>query len=117
MKNVLYWTPRILMIVFILFISLFALDAFNGDNSLTSKIGSFLIHMIPSVVLVILLLLSWKREWIGGIVFFLLGIFYIIIAWGKFPLVTYLSISGPLFLVALLFGFNWITRDRSKILK
>lgn len=117
MKIVLYWLPRILMIAFILFISVFALDAFDGTQSVLNKVGDFLIHLIPSAVLVILLVISWKREWIGGIFFFLLGVFYIIIAWGKFPLITYISISGPLFLVAILFGINWITRDKSKVLK
>ena len=80
MKNVLYWTPRLLMIVFILFISLFALDAFEGDRSILSKIGAFLIHLIPSFILIVLLILSWRREWIGGLAFFILGVFYIIMA-------------------------------------
>ena len=113
MKNAFYWTPRILMILFIFFISLFAFDAFDGNQTILNKIGAFLIHLIPSAVLVILLIISWKREWIGGIIFFLLGIFYIVTTWGKFPLMTYVFISGPLFLVAILFGINWINRDKT----
>ena len=112
MRNVLFWTPRVLMIIFILFISLFALDVFKGDKSGLSKIGSFLIHLIPSAILTVLLILSWRREWIGGIIFFVLGIFYIIIAWGKFPLITYISISGPLFLISILFIINWLSREK-----
>jgi len=103
------------MILFIIFISLFALDSFDGDKSFLEKSGTFLIHLIPTVLLFIILILSWRREWIGGISFFLLGILYIIIAWGNFPLSTYFIISGPLFLVAILFLVNWIQREKSGV--
>ncbi len=112
MKNALHWAPRILMIVFIPFISLFAMDAFEGNETFFRKLGAFFIHLIPTFVLVILLILSWRREWIGGIAFFLLGVLYVITAWGRFPLVTYILISGPLFLVAILFWINWIQKGK-----
>ncbi len=51
MNRVLFWTPRILMILFIGFISLFALDSFAGNQSFPEKIGGFIIHLIPSAVL------------------------------------------------------------------
>jgi hypothetical protein len=112
MNKILYWTPRILTIIFILFLGLFALDAFEGDTGFLKKLGGFLIHLIPNFVLLIFLILAWKREWIGTVVYILTGIAYIIMAWGKFPFVTYLSISGPLFLVGILFWFNWIDRKK-----
>jgi len=110
MNKILFWTPRILMILFICFISLFALDSFEGDQSFIEKIGGFLIHLIPTAVLLILLILSWQREWIGGIAFLLLAIGYLIMAWGKFPISVYFLISGPLFIVSFLFWMNWIKR-------
>jgi len=115
MNKLLYWTPRLLMIFFILFVSLFALDSFDGDQSILEKIGAFLIHLIPSAILAILLVISWRREWIGGIVFLLIGIAYIVWAWGKFPISTYIIISGPLFIVALLFFVNWIKKVKISI--
>ena len=114
MNKFLYWTPRILSIVFILFIGLFALDAFEGNQDIWTKPGEFLIHLIPNYVLIVILILAWKREWIGTVAFILVGIVYIILAWGKFPFVTYLAISGPLFLIAVLFWLNWINRKRLK---
>jgi hypothetical protein len=98
------------MILFIPFISLFALDAFDGDASLIKKIAGFLIHLIPTFILIILLVLSWKREWIGSIFFVLFGILYIIFTWGKFPFYVILIISGPLFITGILFMVNWISR-------
>jgi hypothetical protein len=96
------------MILFICFISLFALDSFEGEQPFIEKIGGFLIHLIPTAVLIILLIFSWRREWVGGIVFLLLAIGYLIMAWGKFPVSVYFLISGPLFIISVLFWVNWV---------
>ena len=72
--NIIYWLPRILCILFILFISLFALDAFQSELTLTQQIVAFLIHLIPSFILIATLIIAWKWEFIGGIMFTLIGI-------------------------------------------
>ncbi len=69
-----YWAPRGLCILSILFISLFALDAFSPGVPLLTQISAFLIHLIPSLILTFILALSWKRERAGGIIFILIGI-------------------------------------------
>ncbi len=107
MKKTLFWTPRILTILFILFISMFALDSFGGDKTVIAQIGEFLIHLIPSFVLIVLLYFSWRYEIIGVIAFLILAITYIIMAWGKFPVSTYFIISGPMVLISILFLINW----------
>lgn len=61
-----YWIPRCVAILFILFLSLFALDVFSGNSSLGVVIVGFLIHLIPSYVLLLALVFAWKREKIGG---------------------------------------------------
>ncbi len=70
----LHWTPRIICILAILFISLFSLDAFSPYLTLQQQIAAFLMHMIPSFVLIALLLIAWKWELIGGIIFTLIGL-------------------------------------------
>jgi hypothetical protein len=102
-------------ILFILFISLFALDTLDGNQSLWTKIGGFFVHLLPSAILAAILVLSWRREWIGGIAFLVLGIFYIVIVYGKFPFVTYLIISGPLFIIAVSFWISWFSSRNSKL--
>ena len=66
--------PRILCILAILFISLFALDVFSPELSLLQQIGAFIIHLIPSFILLALLILAWKREFIGGSIFIIIGL-------------------------------------------
>jgi hypothetical protein len=73
-ERILFWLPRILVIIFILFISLFALDAFSEPNSFWMNLAGFLIHLIPSFILIGILIFAWKFEEYGGILFFFLGI-------------------------------------------
>jgi hypothetical protein len=72
--KLIHWLPRIICILAILFVSVFALDAFNPEKTISQQIGGFLIHLIPSFVLTIILIIAWKREFIGGILFTLIGL-------------------------------------------
>ena len=69
-----FWAPRIICILAILFISMFAADAFAPELTFWQQIGGFLMHLIPSFILLVLLLVAWKWEFIGGIIFILIGI-------------------------------------------
>ena len=72
--KLLYWSPRVLAILGILFISVFALDAFHPGEPLGQQLLHFFIHLIPSYVLLAVLWLAWKREFAGGIIFALIGL-------------------------------------------
>lgn len=72
--QILHWSPRILGVIAILFISLFALDAFDHGESLGQQLLAFLMHLIPSFILLAVLLIAWKWEKIGGIIFILIGL-------------------------------------------
>jgi hypothetical protein len=77
MKNslrILQWTPRILCILAILFVSMFALDSFSPGNTVWQNIGSLLIHLVPSFGLVVVLIIAWKWELPGGIILTVIGI-------------------------------------------
>lgn len=111
-KNALYWSPRILAMLFTLFISLFALDVFSGGHSLFKMMLAFLIHLIPTWIIIFTIIISWKREWVAAMVFIILGVAYIIMAWGKFPFYVYLLISGPLFIIGGLYWLSWINKGQ-----
>ncbi|HNY15456.1 MAG TPA: hypothetical protein PKI12_07935 [Bacteroidales bacterium] len=74
LKKILFWLPRILGIVSIMFIMLFSLDALTGGDSPGKKIIGFLIHNIPSFILIAALIFAWKYEITGGIVFIVLSV-------------------------------------------
>ena len=69
-----HWTPRILCIIAICFISLFAADSFAPGLTIWQQLGAFFIHLIPSFILLLLLIISWKWELFGGIFFTVIGL-------------------------------------------
>jgi hypothetical protein len=110
MKRILFWTPRVLGILFAAFISIFALDVFGEGYGVWKTILALLMHLIPSGIILIVLAMSWRWEWVGGIVFPALGVLYLFMFWGRFPWSVYLVMSGPLVLVGVLFLLNWVYR-------
>jgi len=65
----LFWTPRILTILAILFMLMFSFDTFGGNEPFARKLLGFLIHNIPVLILIGVLIIAWKWEIIGGVLF------------------------------------------------
>lgn len=72
--KVFHWLPRIICIAAILLVSVFAMDAFAPGLTAWQQLGAFILHLIPSFVLLLFLVIAWKRELAGGIIFTALGI-------------------------------------------
>ena len=111
-RALIVWAPRVLTILFAIFISSFALDVFDGGLMLWMAVAAFLLHLIPTAVILLILALAWRREWIGALAYTSLGVWYLVTAWGRFHWSAYAAISGPLFLIGLMFFFNWLYRTR-----
>ena len=102
MEKLFYWAPRVLAILYTIFISMFALDVFGEDFSWLA----LFMHLVPTYILIGATLIAWRWEVIGGVIFAALGIWYIGLAWGKFDWITGLIVAGPVFLIAILFGMQ-----------
>lgn len=112
-RKFLLWIPRLLLIVFALFLVIFSFDVFEEDKGAVETAIGFVVHNIPSIMLGLLVFAAWRREWIGAVACLLLAIAYIVWGWGRFPIFVYFAMAGPLFLVAVLYTVNWQLRSRS----
>src|SRR3989304_1852376 len=54
------WAPRVRGLGMALFLSVFALDAF-GEGGLLRNVAGFLIHLIPSFIVLAVLIAAWRR--------------------------------------------------------
>jgi len=111
-RSVFFWAPRILTILFALFLSVFALDVFAETTGFLQTLTALVLHLMPTFLVVVLLVLAWRWELTGVIAFVGLAITYIVVMWGRFPWVTYATISGPLLLISVLFLLSWGQRFR-----
>jgi len=113
-RGVWFWAPRILTILFALFLSVFALDVFEGKKAFLETLAALVLHLVPTFLVVVLLVLAWRWELIGVVAFAGLAIAYVGFLWGRFPWVNYAAISGPLLLVSVLFLLSWRQRVRAR---
>jgi len=113
--KIIYWVPRILAILFILFLAMFSLDVFDLHMGFWQTIVGLFMHNIPALILLIVLIISWKYEIVGGIAFILAGLLYIVLlainsiinGFEWYYLTWPLPISGPAILIGILFLLNW----------
>lgn len=104
-RQILFWSPRILGILFALFLSLFALDVFSEGLSVADAILAFLIHLIPTYIVLIVVFISWNRDDMGAIIFFVMALFYIVSSsWESW------AISGPLILIGALYLITYLVK-------
>ena len=112
-RKALLWAPRLLLIVFALFLVIFSFDVFEeGKGALEIAFG-FVLHNIPSMMLGLLVFAAWRREWIGALACPVLAVVYIGWGWGRFPTSVYFVMTTPLFLIAALYAANWKLRRSS----
>ena len=109
-KRVVFWLPRILCLLFAVFVSIFALDVLGEGYGFWETIVALFMHLVPTGIMLMALAIAWRWEWVGAILFASLGTGYVVMAWGKFDWITYLLIAGPLFLIGALFLVNWLFR-------
>lgn len=120
-NRLIFWTPRILGILIILFLALFSLDVFDSCKSfLECSLGLFM-HNLPVIIILFLFVLAWKKEIIGFWTFFIAGLLYITLVISTiikngfewYYLSWIIIISLPLFLIAYLFYICWKAKKKA----
>jgi hypothetical protein len=103
-KKFLYWTPRILAILAVLFMMMFSLDCF--EEGVTKDIFICLVmHNIPAFIIIAILVIAWRWEIAGGILFVVAAITGSIYFhgftgnWGALIIMLPFLITGALFFI------------------
>lgn len=115
--RLLYWTPRVLSILFLCFLAIFSFDVFDGNYGFWGTVLALFMHNIPVLILLAVLIISWKHEIVGGIAFILAGLLYIALLFRNpnfewYMLSWSVTIAGPAFLVGILFLINWFRKRK-----
>lgn len=79
MKQFLHYCPRILSILFCLFIMMFSFDVFEGNSSVIDMFIGFIMHNLPVFGMAIITFFAWKNDLIGGIGFIGISLFFFIL--------------------------------------
>jgi hypothetical protein len=109
----LLWSPRIFGILVCLFLGLFALDAFGNGKTSIEALPDFARHVAPVLALLAVVGISWRREWVGALVFTALAIGYAYAARDHMSWVRW--ISTPLLVAGVLYFSSWLRRRDSTL--
>ncbi len=86
-KPLLFWTPRVLCLLFAVFLGLFALDVFNEGYGFWKTILALFIHLIPTWIVLGVLAISWRWGWASALLSVCVVAWYVISTWGRNALV------------------------------
>jgi hypothetical protein len=109
--RLLHWTPRVLGILFVAFLALFALDVFDMGLGFWDTLVALTMHLLPNFVLLAIVILAWRWPWVGGVGFLGFAAVYIATFRG-FDWLTYVMIAGIPTLIGLLYLADWYVRRR-----
>ncbi|WP_374685810.1 hypothetical protein [Promineifilum sp.] len=111
-NRLLHWTPRLLGVLYAVFISAFALDVWGMDGSFGDKLGGFLIHLTPTYAVVVALIIAWIRPAAGGVIFIgLAAVFSLFFGWQEATVLLIMAL--PLIVIGLLFlADSWAGQTR-----
>ena len=76
-SKLVYWTPRVLSILFICFLAMFSLDVIQPGLSFGQILIGLIMHNIPVFILIAILTIAWRKEIVGAIGFIGAGLLYI----------------------------------------
>jgi hypothetical protein len=104
LAKIIHWAPRIAAILIILFMGLFSLDVFGEGGTPLEVLGAFLMHNIPSIAMLVLLIIAWKRPVVGFVAFLVVAVvFTVLFVRDFYALSNLLLFVLPLLLIASLF--------------
>ena len=117
-----FWAPRILLILFALFLGIFSFDVFDSCNGFFECVLGLFMHNLPSLILLVILAISWKHELVGAVIFIILGSICIIgiivsLLLSPIEMINPILIIGSVvfFLIGILFFIGW--KQKKKIRK
>ncbi len=115
MKNkFLYWSPRILSILFVMFLSVFALDVFSEYQG-WAVLPALFMHLLIPLALLIAVIAAWKWDLVGAVVFILFALYYVWTVGLHRDWSVYAVISGPAIVTGILFLLNWLQKRKAEV--
>jgi hypothetical protein len=103
MKKIITWTPRVFAVIIIIFVALLAFDGFVPLGNPFNRSLSFIISLLPAIILLLALVLAWFYKLAGGITYIILGGAMSFFVHANVDELSFLTLSSPVLAVGVLF--------------
>jgi len=103
---------------------MFAADVFESGLTVWQQLGAFIMHLIPSFILIAFLVIAWKWEYVGGMIFIIIGLALSPVVFSMnyrmnhsiwMSLSIILTITLPFVLVGILFIVSYRLKKKNTI--
>lgn len=106
-KNKWHLAATSLGVLYAVALLIFAADVFNHEQNIAQTFYDILLHLLPTAVLLLIVVVVYNRPLIGAITFLVLGLMYIITGWASMHWSAHVLIAGPLLLLSALYITAW----------
>lgn len=120
-SEIISWVARVICILAIAFVMMFSADCFGGGLKLSEQLICFFMHNIPAYILIVLLIIAWRWQMVGGLIFVLIALIsspwlfmhnYAMNHSVIMSLSVLMVISFPFFVVGLLFLWSIYLKNK-----
>ena len=109
LNKFLYWSPRVLSVLFVMLLSLFALDVFNEYQGF-AVFPPLLMHLLIPFIMLLVAIVAWKRDLFGAFFFFAFALYYVWTVGLDRHWSWYVTIAGPAVVIGTLFLLDWFRK-------
>jgi hypothetical protein len=106
-SNKWHLAATILGVLYAVALLVFAADVFNNEQNIAQTFYDLLLHLIPTAVILLIVVVAYNRSLIGAIIFLVLGLMYIITGWANLHWTAHVLIAGPLLVLSALYITAW----------
>jgi hypothetical protein len=106
-KNKWHLAATSLGVLYAVALLIFAADVFNHEQNIAQTFYDILLHLLPTAVVFIIVVVAYNRPLIGAIIYLVLGLMYIITGWASMHWTAHVLIAGPLLLLSALYITAW----------
>ena len=106
-KNKWHLAATSLGVLYAVALLIFAADVFNHEQNIAQTFYDILLHLLPTAVVLLIVVVAYNRPLVGAIIYLVLGLMYIITGWASMHWSAHVLIAGPLFLLSALYITDW----------
>ncbi|MFZ9171582.1 MAG: DUF7670 domain-containing protein [Sediminibacterium sp.] len=90
-------------ILYALALLVFAADVFSKEQSISQTVSDLFLHLIPTALVLLFVVVGYKKPLIGAIIFAIYAVAYIITGWSNMHWSAHVLIAGPLLAISFLY--------------
>ena len=93
----------------------FAADVFIKEQSISQTVSDLFMHLIPTALMLLFVVVGYKKPLVGAIIFAVMAVAYIITGWTGMHWTAHVLIAGPLIVISFLYIKAYKSDKQEKI--